>query len=417
MLAVKQKKPLPKIAETTLVKVNDPELHGLFKHHRKLDESETLEIYKRDGRVYLLSGNGNFRLELRAQGDDLIADDRLTYGQRFTWKDKKLFRGKDEFKPDGIALPIAPPPQKWLGLIGEYGWDHNTMYIFEQEGRLWTLIEWFFLYPLTEKSENVFEFPAYGLYPGEKLIFTRDKKGKATEVEAASVVFPRRKLDGEDGETFKIKPVRPLAEIRKEALAAKPPEEKGDFRKPELVDLATLDGSIKFDIRYATNNNFLSTPLYTSAKAYMQKPAASALVSVHQDLKQVGYGLLIYDAYRPWSVTKMFWEATPEKLRIFVADPSKGSRHNRGCAVDLTLYDLKSGKPVDMVGGYDEMSDRSYPAYMGGTSRQRYHREMLRQAMEAHGFSVYEAEWWHFDYKDWKQYGILNMTFEELEKK
>src|SRR5262249_28911808 len=118
-----------------------------------------------------------------------------------------------------------------------------------------------------------------------------------------------------------------------------------------------------------------------------------------------------------WSVTKMFWEATPEKQRIFVADPAEGSRHNRGCAVDLTLYERGSGKPVQMVGGYDEMSDRSYAEYYGGTSLQRWYREKLRQAMESEGFTVYEAEWWHFDYKEWKQYGIANKSFEELEKK
>src|SRR5260370_42347092 len=111
----------------------------------------------------------------------------------------------------------------------------------------------------------------------------------------------------------------------------------------------------------------------------------------------------------------MFWDETPEKQHIFVADPSKGSRHNRGCAVDLTLYDRKTGKPVDMVGGYDEMSDRSYPAYVGGTSLQRWHRDFLRRAMESEGFTVYEAEWWHFDYKDWTQYPIQNETFEQLE--
>jgi serine beta-lactamase-like protein LACTB len=310
-----------------------------------------------------------------------------------------------------------PAPAKWLGLIGEYGWDHNTLFILEKDGKLHALIEWVFLDPLEEVSENVFKFPAdRGLYIGEKLVFTRDKSGKATQVEAANVVFQRRKLDGEDGATFKIKPVRPLDELRKEALAAKPPVEKGEFRKPELVELTTLDDTIKLDIRYATTDNFLSTPLYTSAKAYLQKPAAEALVRVHRKLVEQGYGLLIHDGYRPWHVTKMFWEATPEKLRLFVADPSQGSRHNRGCAVDLTLYERKTGKVVQMVGGFDEMSDRSYPEYLGGTSLQRWHRDLLRRAMAEEGFTVYEAEWWHFDYKDWRQYPILNLTFEQLKK-
>ena len=97
-----------------------------------------------------------------------------------------------------------------------------------------------------------------------------------------------------------------------------------------------------------------------------------------------------------------------------MAVQSKGSRHNRGCAVDLTLYDLKTGKPVEMVSGYDEFSDRAYPDYMGGTSAQRWHRDLLRAAMAAEGFAVYEEEWWHFDYKDWRKYPILNKTFEEL---
>src|SRR5262249_32449660 len=150
-----------------------------------------------------------------------------------------------------------PAPARWLGLIGEYGWDHDTLYILEREGQLFALIEWFFLYPLEEESENVFKFPDYGLYQEGKLIFSRDGSGRATQGEAAKVVFKRRRVDGENGETFRITPQRPIDELRREALAAKPPEEKGNFRKPDLVDLTTLDDSIKLDIRYATDNNFL----------------------------------------------------------------------------------------------------------------------------------------------------------------
>jgi serine beta-lactamase-like protein LACTB len=146
----------------------------------------------------------------------------------------------------------------------------------------------------------------------------------------------------------------------------------------------------------------------------MQRPAAMAVAEVQKKLKPMSYGLIIYDAYRPWYVTKMFWEATPEKYHSFVADPSKGSRHNRGCAVDLGLYDLKSGQAVEMVSGYDEFSDRAFPTYPGGTSRQRWHRDLLRRMMQDEGFTVYEEEWWHFDYKDWKEYPILNKRFEEL---
>jgi zinc D-Ala-D-Ala dipeptidase len=219
---------------------------------------------------------------------------------------------------------------------------------------------------------------------------------------------------GSDG-IFRITPQRPVPELRAEAIAAQPPAESGHFRSSDLVELTKLDPTIKLDIRYATANNFLSTPVYTRAAAYLQRPAAEALVRVHHALASRGYGLLIHDAYRPWWVTKVFWEATPPKFHEFVADPAQGSRHNRGCAVDLTLYDLRTGKAVSMPSVYDEMSPRAYPDYAGGEPAEREHRAILRKAMEREGFTVYETEWWHFDFKDWREYPIVNRDFDSTQ--
>jgi D-alanyl-D-alanine dipeptidase len=213
---------------------------------------------------------------------------------------------------------------------------------------------------------------------------------------------------------FHITPVRPVAELLPLALAATPPVEPGTIRPPELVELTTLDPAIKLDIRYATTHNFLGTPLYSQARAFMQRPAAEAVVRVQHALEREGYGLLVHDAYRPWYVTKLFWDATPADKHQFVADPAVGSRHNRGCAVDLTLYDLKTGRAVEMPSLYDEMSPRAYPSYAGGTAEQRRLRDLLRRHMEAEGFTVYEFEWWHFDYRDWKSYAIQNVRFESI---
>jgi D-alanyl-D-alanine dipeptidase len=213
---------------------------------------------------------------------------------------------------------------------------------------------------------------------------------------------------------FRITPVRPVAELRAEALKVTPPVEKGPFRASDLVEIVTLDSSIKLDIRYAGTDNFLSTPLYEQARAFLQRPAAEALVRVSHALRAGGYGLLIHDAYRPWYITKIFWDATPKDLHDFVANPADGSRHNRGCAVDLSLYRLSDGQEVDMPSVYDEMSERAYPTYTGGTEAQRQMRDFLRTAMEREGFTVYPFEWWHFDYKDWKQYGIQNIRFQEI---
>lgn len=215
---------------------------------------------------------------------------------------------------------------------------------------------------------------------------------------------------------FRITPLRPVAELQKEALAAEPPKESGNFRQPDLVELTTLDPTIKLDIRYARTNNFLSTPMYSQARAFLQRPAAQAVVRVSRALRIKGFGLLIFDGYRPWYVTRMFWDATPDDKKIFVADPKDGSRHNRGCAVDLTLYDLRTGEAVKMPSGYDEMSEHAYAAYAGGTPEERQHRAILRDAMEKEGFTVYAQEWWHFDYKDWNHYPILNVRFEDLGK-
>jgi D-alanyl-D-alanine dipeptidase len=214
--------------------------------------------------------------------------------------------------------------------------------------------------------------------------------------------------------SFRIKPLHPVAELRATALAATPPAESGDFRKPDLVDLATLGAGIHFDIRYATKNNVLGEPLYSQARAFLQRPAAEALVKAGETLRAQGFEFLIHDAYRPWYVTKMFWDATPERLHGFVADPQKGSKHNRGCAVDLSLYYLNSGKPVVMPSGYDEMTSRAFPDYTGGTARQRALRDILRKAMENAGFTVDKSEWWHFDYRDWPRYPILNVEFEKI---
>jgi D-alanyl-D-alanine dipeptidase len=242
----------------------------------------------------------------------------------------------------------------------------------------------------------------------------RDPDGDVKTLSYLVERYTRVDAGSDPGHFYHIAPSRPIEQLRKAALLAKPPAEPRSFRKPDLVELAPLDSALHLDIRYAQSNNFLSTPVYTQARAFLQRPAAEALLRVLHNLQPLGYGLLIHDAYRPWYVTKIFWDATPPEGKIFVADPKKGSKHNRGCAVDITLYELATGNAAQMPGLYDEMSPRSFPNFPGGTSLQRWHRDLLRHAMESEGFSVNEAEWWHFDYKDWKQYPILNVRLEDL---
>ena len=200
------------------------------------------------------------------------------------------------------------------------------------------------------------------------------------------------------------------------AYAQNAPPKENNKREAHLVELITLDNTIKLDIRYATDDNFVGRAVYPEGRAFLQKPAATAVVKVHRKLKKKGFGLVIFDGYRPWTITKLFWEVVPEDKRKFVADPAKGSKHNRGCAVDLSIYDLRTGKLLEMPSGYDEFTERASPNYTGGTDMQRANRDMLRDLMEDEGFTVNPNEWWHFDYKNWQDYAIYDISFTEAEE-
>jgi D-alanyl-D-alanine dipeptidase len=326
-----------------------------------------------------------------------------------------IFAGTDAAQvaplPDAMPADIT---EAWRALIGEYGPEHPSLIVLEKSGKL-------ILHEM-DGTESILQSGPDGTFslskpPGAlvRVRFERETNGHADDISIDDVTFQRRKLGPDEGQVFQIHPSRSIDDLRREALAEEPPHEERKFRDPNLIELTPLDPTIHLDIRYATSNDFLGTPVYTQARAFLQRPAAEALVRALHRLQPYGYGLLIHDAYRPWYVTKVFWDATPPEGKIFVADPAQGSRHNRGCAVDLTLYDLKSGKPIEMPGTYDEMSPRSFPDYPGGTSLQRWHRDLLRWAMESEGFTVYEHEWWHFDYKDWPEYPILNVPFEKLQ--
>lgn len=391
-------------------------LHGVYAS----DEGKSLRVLARGGRAELEIGSAT--LELRASGapDVLIADSRLSFGPAVgigraaeTEGIQALRIGDREFRRVPEPRP-PPPPAGLLPLIGEYGWDHNILFVFERDGVLTVLIEWLERYPLTADPEDPdrFHFPDRGLYPGESLRFLRNPEGRVTGADLSGIVFERRPGPGEG--TFRIEPLLPVEELRRLADTGSPPVEEGDFLDSDLVRLTDLDSTIRLDVRYAGENNFMGTAFYEVADAFLQRPAAEALARAHAAFGDHGYGVIVHDGYRPWRVTKMFFDATPEHQRIFVADPASGSRHNRGAAVDIGLYDRATGEVQVFVSGYDEFSERAFPRYVGGTSEQRWLRELVRQVMEREGFDVYEHEWWHFDYGAWERYGLQNVPLHRI---
>lgn len=307
------------------------------------------------------------------------------------------------------------PPRSWLPLIGEYGPEREPLYVLERAGHLWALFGRGEASRLDEISLNVFRVATGGMQEKQQLVFKRDARGRAVNATVANVVYDRRQVGPTDGSgQLTVEPLRPVAELLKEAMLAAPPLESGDFQPSDLVEIVTLDPTIKLDIRYATTNNFLGSVFYAEARAFLQRPAALAVVRAHRVLKRSGYGLLIHDAYRPWYVTKTFWDATPQDKRWLVADPVGGSRHNRGAAIDLTLYELKTGRAVEMPSTYDESTPRAYAFYPGGTDAQRWRRALLRSVMVGEGFAVNSREWWHFDYKNWRDYRIGNVAMAQI---
>jgi D-alanyl-D-alanine dipeptidase len=280
--------------------------------------------------------------------------------------------------------------------VGEYGQGAQSLTVLERDGQLFVVSP--------DKAER-------RLKPATN--FAR-KAAKPVALRLDGALYPRTDIGAERVRQIRAGVKSDIARLRAEAEAASPPTEPPAKARTDLVELIRIDPTIKLDIRYATGNNFMGLPLYDRPMAFLQRPAAEAVGRANKALAAYGYGLMIHDGYRPWSVTKMFWDATMPEAHVFVADPAQGSRHNRGCAVDLTLYDLKTGRAVIMTGRYDEMSPRSYADYKGGTTRQRWLRDLLRRTMEAQGFSVYPEEWWHFDYGRWSDYAIGTASFAQL---
>lgn len=185
-------------------------------------------------------------------------------------------------------------------------------------------------------------------------------------------------------------------------------------RDPEkaLVDVAKVVPGVILDIHYATSNNFMKRVLYPEAAALLRCPAARALARVQSDLSSRGLGLKVFDAYRPYSVTVAMWE--PIRNPDYVADPAKGSRHNRGAAVDLTLIDLGTGRELEMPTEYDDFTPRAAHEFMDLPDVQLRNRALLREVMERHGFVALPSKWWHYDFRGWERFEVLDLPHESV---
>lgn len=189
-----------------------------------------------------------------------------------------------------------------------------------------------------------------------------------------------------------------------EALKANP--------QKELVDLEKIIPDMVMDIRYATTNNFMKEKIYTLSKAYARKPVAEALKRAQEEFKKLGFGIIMYDAYRPYKATVKFYELYRDTT--YVASPYRGSRHNRGCALDMSIVDLKTKKEVKMPTEFDSFKKEAWPSTPIADPVARKNRELIIKVMKNNGFKVNSSEWWHFDFVGWQKYEVMDIDFEEL---
>ncbi|WP_462372069.1 M15 family metallopeptidase, partial [Phascolarctobacterium succinatutens] len=273
------------------------------------------------------------------------------------------------------------------------------------------------LYPLSKVHFDSYTLQESGPMSNTEagVRFERDTDGYGISCRVGGNTYSRYFLgttQGERAKPFRLeeRSAEEWAKLREEAAKAAVPAALAAGEQAQLVDAASVAG-VKVNSVYAGSDNLFGAPLYSTPNLFVAKDAAAALGRVQQRLAAYGYGLVLWDAYRPWSVSKLANLALPEGKKDMLEDPEvKGSVHNTGNAVDVGLYSLDSGEELDMGCGFDEPSLRQYASYAGGTSRERYLRSLLREEMELQGFKGIEMEWWHFEFGDCSKFAHLNVS-------
>lgn len=237
----------------------------------------------------------------------------------------------------------------------------------------------------------------------------RSREGYGVSCSVGGNRYSRRFFAGENGRPFRFATASDWQALKTAADAAVMPAQLGAGQQAQLVDLAQAVPGLKFDLRYAQADNCFGQALTDDQRAFLDADAAQALAQAQQYLKPYGYGILVWEAYRPWSVSKLAYDALPADKKSMLPAPEAGFSHNTGRSIDVSLYLLATGENAGMISGFDEPSVRQYASFAGGTTLERYRRDLLRSVMQMAGFTASETEWWHFDYGDIKGFAHLNV--------
>ena len=328
------------------------------------------------------------------------------------------------------AAEPKSPSKDVLYMLGFYYGNGENILIREADGELELLYKYTAedvsfakanRYPMTKLHFDSYTINEAGPMGGSETAvhFDRDPDGYAITCRVGGHVYTRAFFGYTEGEREKkfaipAHTAENWLKMSEEAKAAVLPSKLTTGKKVDLVDASTISG-IKINSVYGSENNFFGHAIYDNTKLYVGQEVAIALGKVQQELAKQGYGLVLWDAYRPWQISKLASLALPEKSKSMLDDPDKkGSSHNTGVAVDVGLFDLASGEELEMVSAFDEPSFRQYASYVGGTTLQRYRRSALRNAMLAAGFKGIEMEWWHFELGKSEEYAHMNVSYADL---
>ena len=272
------------------------------------------------------------------------------------------------------------------------------------------------VFPLKKVRFDSYEMKEDGpFFGGEAAVhFERDAEGNGIVCKIGSKRFARSFFPGEGNKELRVESSGDYPALKEAAQKADMPAQLQQGQAARLVRIRSVAPDVKFDLRYAGADNIFGVPLYDATEAYVEAETAVALKKVADKLAARGYGLLVWEGYRPWYVSKLASDLLPKDKKGMMPAPDKGEDRNTGRTVDVGLYDLASGEAVNMISDFDEVSVRQFPGFRGGTERQRSQRDLLADVMKECGFTQGRDEWWHFTLGNLADWQHLNIPYGQI---
>lgn len=324
-----------------------------------------------------------------------------------------------------VSVEAKAVPKDINYLLGMYYGNSSVFLIREEKGNLQIVFHTDAedrdfsranIFPLKKVRFDSYEMDEEGpLLSAEAAVhFERDSDGNGIVCKIGGKRFARNFFPGEGNRVFRIEENKDYQSLKDTARTAAVPDKLQQGQTGRLVRIRSAVPNVKFDLRYADTNNIFGVALYETAEAFADAETAAALKKAADRLSGLGYGLLVWEGYRPWYVSKLASDLLPKDKKGMLPMPDKGEDRNTGRTVDVSLYELASGKAVPMISDFDEVSVRQFPGFTGGTEQQRYLRDMLAAVMKDCGFTRSKEEWWHFTLGTTEGWKHLNIPYGQI---